>query len=159
VLREVYQWRDGVARDRDVAPFRVLSNEVMSAVARRMPHTVQELSSAEGVDAAGQRHARDLLEAVERARALTDSERPAKRRSPRRPPADPEVDSLVDRMKHARDREADDLGLDRGFLMPRQQLEEIASAHPSTLDQLRSLPSMRNWQVEAVGEPLLRALR
>jgi ribonuclease D len=158
-LREIYAWRDTTARDRDLAPFRVLSTEVMVAVARSMPRTVQELASANGIDGAGHRHARDLVDAVERARSLKDDELPARRKSVRRPATDPEVESLVDRLKTARDREADELGLDRGFLMPRQQLEEVANAHPSTIEHLRSVPSVRNWQVEAVGGPLLRALR
>jgi len=39
VLRELHAWREAVARERDVAPFRVLTNEAMIEIARRMPET------------------------------------------------------------------------------------------------------------------------
>jgi ribonuclease D len=159
VLREIHAWRDRLARDRDVAPFRILSSEVMVAVARRMPHSPADLNGTSGVDAAGQRHARELVEAVERARQLPDDALPVRPRPPRRPPVDREFEALIDRLKSARDRQADELGLDRGFLMPRQQLEEIAAAQPATPGQLREMSGVRNWQVEALGEQILHALR
>ena len=68
-------------------------------------------------------------------------------------------DALMERLKAARDKAADELGLDRGFLMPRSQLEELARGRPRSLDALREMPGIRRWQAEAVGEPLLEVLR
>jgi ribonuclease D len=51
------------------------------------------------------------------------------------------------------------MGLDRGFLMPRQQLETIARALPKNAEELGALLDMRRWQVEALGETLLEAVR
>ncbi len=158
-LREVYGWRDDMARERDLAPFRVVSNEVLAAIARGMPESVRELTELEGINAAGVRHARDLVAAVRRARELPESALPVRRRGPRRPAADPAFESLVERLKTVRDETADRLAMDRGFLMPRQQLEDIARARPRTLAQLRAIPEMRNWQVEVLGDALLEVLR
>ena len=51
------------------------------------------------------------------------------------------------------------LNLERGFLMPRQQLEGAARLKPSVLDDLLEIPDMRRWQVEALGERLLNVLK
>lgn len=158
VLRELYDWRDRLAQERDAAPFRVLSNDQLVRISRSMPRSVGDLRSGD-FDAATVRHARELFEAVQRARALPESELPSRRRGRRRPPPDPAFETRVDRVKAVRDRAADELGMDRGFLMPRQQLEDIARATPASLDELAAVPDVRRWQVEALGRALLDALR
>ncbi|NJD10456.1 MAG: hypothetical protein FIB01_08500, partial [Gemmatimonadetes bacterium] len=77
---------------------------------------------------------------------------------PARPLPDPEFDRLVERLKGARDRAADELALDRGFLMPRQQLEDLARCGARTFEALLAVPDMRHWQVEALGPRLLEVL-
>jgi ribonuclease D len=64
----------------------------------------------------------------------------------------------ADRLRAVRDQAAERLRLDRGFLMPRWQLEKIAAAHPTTLDELAALDTVRRWQIEALGDDLLNAL-
>jgi ribonuclease D len=158
-LRELYAWRDGVARTRDVAPFRVLANETLVAIARRMPENAAALREVAGVSSTlFTRYGPDLLRAIERARNLPAAELPVRRRGPRRPPPDPELDARVERLKQVRDRTADALGLERGFLMPRQQLEDAARLRPANPAQLRDVPDIREWQIEAFGRALLGAL-
>ena len=45
ILRELYAWREGVARDRDQATFRVLSNQALLALSLRAPTTPDELAA------------------------------------------------------------------------------------------------------------------
>ena len=159
-LRELHSWRENVARERDVAPFRVISNETLVALARHMPEHARALAETPGFSAAlAQRRGADVLAALERARALPDADLPVRPRTPRRPPPDAAFDALVDRLKAARDRAADRLVLDRGFLMPRQLLEEIARVRPRNHAQLAAIPGIRRWQVEAAGDDLLAALQ
>ncbi len=158
-LRELYAWREQVAEERDVAPFRVLNNEALVEVARSMPHRTQELDDVQRLSAGNARRYGDaLVAAVERARALPDSELPERPRPPRRPPRDPEFEREVDRLKKARDQQAQRLGLDRGFLMPRSQLEAVARTRPGSLEALAGVDGMREWQVEALGGALLEEL-
>jgi ribonuclease D len=77
----------------------------------------------------------------------------------RRPPPDPEFDARVEQLKRVRDAAAESLGLERGFLMPRQQLEAIARLRPRTREALMEVEDMRRWQVEALGDRLLKASR
>jgi len=158
-LRELYEWREEVARRRDVATFRVVGNEVLIALARGLPRDARALAGMQGVPGSiAERYGSEMAAAVGRALALGEQELPKRVRGPRRPPPEPEFDELVDRLKRARDAGADELGLDRGFLMPRQQLEGVARLRPKKLEQLMDVADMRKWQVEAIGEKLLRAL-
>jgi ribonuclease D len=158
-LRELYNWREGVAEQRDVAPFRVLGNDVLVETARRLPADLKELGDVPKLSPANARRwGQDLLAAVERARGLPASALPERPRRPRRPERDPELEARVERLKAIRDREADRLELERGFLMPRAQLEDIARATPSSEAELASIPGIRQWQVEAMGGALVRGL-
>jgi ribonuclease D len=158
-LRELHGWREGVASTRDVAPFRVVSNEVLIALARELPATQTALGGTRGVPGSlAERYGRDFLDAIARAAALSPDELPQRPRGRGRPAPDPDFDKLVDRLKAARDTAAEELELDRGFLMPRQQLEDVARSSAKTLKDLAAIPDMRRWQVEAMGERLLGVL-
>lgn len=158
-LRELFEWREHTAEERDLAPFRVLTNDAMIEIARLMPSSIEGLAKLRGVPRSlPERSGREVLDAVARARALPESQLPVRPRGPRRPPPDPDFDALVERLRSARDRAADALELDRGFLMPRSQLEELARRRPRTEQELLEIPDVRQWQVEAAGALLLDAL-
>lgn len=159
-LRELHAWREKLAMRRDVAPFRVTGNDVLVAVARALPRDQAQLAGTQGVPhSIAERYGRDLMEAVGTALALPEEALPRRKRGGPRPPADPEFDKLVDRLKGARDVVAEELGLDRGFLMPRQQLEDVARSGAQMTEDLAGVPDMRRWQIAALGERLLKVLR
>jgi ribonuclease D len=99
-----------------------------------------------------------MAAAVQRALAIPERELPQRQRGPRRPPPDPVFDEQVERLKRARDAAAEDLGLERGFLMPRQQLEAIARLRPRSVDELSKVEDVRRWQIEALGDRLLKTI-
>jgi ribonuclease D len=105
-----------------------------------------------------ERYGKDLLEVVNQATRSAPETWPERRRSPRRPPPDPAFERRVERLRAVRDAVADSLGIDRGFLMPRQQLEDVARLQPADTESLRSVPDVRNWQVEALGSLIVDAL-
>ncbi len=158
-LRELHAWRERAAEERDVATFRVLSNEALVEISRRMPKRIEDLSNITGLGTGMiERRGTELLAAVQRAARLDESNLPRFPRHPRRPPPDAAFESRVEKLRAARDRVADQLQLDRGFLMPRQQLEDIARERPRTPEQLLNVRDMRKWQVEALGDAVLQAL-
>lgn len=158
-LRELYDWRESQARSMDRAPFRVVSDDVLVEAARRLADSDRELLEIKGVSRRVlDRFGSDLLGAVRKARQLPERELPRRPERPRRPPPDPEVDAAFDRLKAVRDRQAARLGLDRGVLMPRSKLEELARAQPSSKQELTRIPGIRQWQVKEFGDELVSAL-
>lgn len=158
-LRELLAWRESVAEERDVASFRVLNNEVLADVARHMPHTSAELEEIPHLSTGNVRRYGDaLLAAVRRARSLPEAELPERPRPSQRPRRDPELEQRIERLREVRDRQAERLDLERGFLMPRAQLEAVARERPGSLRELAELNGMRRWQVEALGGVLLEGL-
>jgi ribonuclease D len=160
VLRAVWFWRDETARGRDVAPFRVLGNDAVANIARECPTTRGGLAAVPAMPGSlVERYGAEIVAVAKEALATPPASWPVRRRGPRRPPPDPDFDRRADRLRAVRDAMAQELGLERGFLMPRQQLEDIARRCPADIGALRAVPDVRNWQVEALGARLLGALR
>jgi ribonuclease D len=159
ILRELYAWREGVAREQDRATFRVLGNQALIEMSVNPPKTFGALKGVTGLsDGLAQRRGREILAAVATALEIPEDQLPRWPRGPRWE-RDYELEARVDALKDARNRRAEALDLDPGFVMSRAQLEEVAKAQPRTLDALAAVPGVRRWQVEAVGEALLKALR
>ena len=159
ILGELYAWRETAAEARDVATFRVMSNEALLELARTTPASLGELSGVKGVGSSlVERRGGEILAAIVRGQQVPDPELPSFPRAPRRPPPDANFDARLDRLRGARDKVADELGLDRGFLMPRAQLEAIARLKPKKIEELDQVPEIRRWQIEALGIKLLQAL-
>jgi ribonuclease D len=159
ILRELHAWRESVAKERDQATFRVLGNQTLIALSLRPPASARELPKVEGISQGlADRRGREIFAAVRRGLEVPEDE------LPRFPPArrwdrDPEAEARADRLRDARTQVAEQLGLDPGFLISRAMLEEIARRNPTNIEALLEIPDLRRWQVEALGEALLRALR
>ncbi|MGV9677340.1 HRDC domain-containing protein [Nocardia sp. NPDC003482] len=77
IVRELWTTRDQLARSRDVAPARILPDSAIIAAAETDPKSIGQLRALPVFGGPRQRrYSRDWLGAVERARALTDSELP-----------------------------------------------------------------------------------
>ncbi|TVP54042.1 MAG: ribonuclease D [Gemmatimonadales bacterium] len=162
-LREALAWRDDIARERDKALFRVVGDPVLVSVVQRELGTVDELADLQGMNGGLARsEGEDLLERLARIDRLPDEELRGYPSPPRgsgrgRPP--PEVEETFRRIKEVRNRRAEELGIDRGTLLPNALLQLIAEETPADLDALSTLPGVRAWQVEAVGDAVLDSLR
>lgn len=158
VLREVYEWREGVARERDQATFRVMNNQALLEIAAKPPADERALRAITGVsDGMVQRRGREILAAVRRGLAVPDDELPRWPRAPRWE-RDLEMEARAERLRDLRNRVAELLDLDAGFLMSRATLDDVARLRPRSLEALAEVPGVRRWQVEALGPALLKGL-
>ena len=159
ILREVWEWREEVARRADRATFRILNNEPMLAMAKNPPRDLAALKAIPGVSAdQAERRGRDLLAAVQRGLELSESDLPKLTRPPRRVP-DLAYEERLERLKATRNRLAQEHDLAPGVVCPNGTLEAIARLDPKTSAELGEVTELRRWQLRAFGEELLTALR
>ncbi len=158
LLQELFAWREEAARRLDRAPFRVLHNEALVAIAQAAPGDLEAMGRVPGLSPEiVSRRGEELLAAVGRGLAAPASAIPVFERSRRLPP-DPVFDAALERLKTARNQTAERLDLAPGVLCPNGTLEAVAQARPSTLEEMKALPGIRRWQVNALGTDLLEAL-
>ncbi|MES2359864.1 MAG: HRDC domain-containing protein [Gemmatimonadota bacterium] len=159
VLKELVAWRDERAAALDRATFRVMGSEAMFEIARVHPRTREELAAIKGVPrGVVERHAQDLLDAVQRGLAVPEADLP---RFPRaaRWDRDPDFDSNVAKLKSVRDAAAARLKLDPGVLCARDRMEAVARRKPKAVEELAEIPELRRWQASVLGSDFVAALR
>ena len=160
-LREALSWRDGIARERDKAPFRIAGDPALLETVVRRPGTTGQLAEVRGFNRAlASQEGQDLLERMAQVALLPEEEIVPYPRRARIGPGrlTPEAEERAVRLKEIRNRRADELGIDRGTLLPNAVLFEIARREPHSPDELDAVPGLRHWQAEALGEALLATL-
>ncbi len=77
VLRELFEWRDQLARRTDKAAFRILNNEPMLAMAKSPPRDMAELKAVRGIGTEqAERRGREILAAVQRGLDVLEADLP-----------------------------------------------------------------------------------
>jgi ribonuclease D len=159
VVRALYDFRDGLAREADRPPFKIFGNDLIFEIARIKPSSTQDFNSIKGVSGYHRnRFGRDIVRLVKEAMAIPDEELPEKSES-KTWLRDREMEARIDRMKKARDKIAKDLKVDASVLAPRHILVSVAEAQPHEPADLDRVPVMRNWQKALLGQALIDALR
>jgi ribonuclease D len=160
VLRELFQWRESTARDLDRAPFRVLGNAALLAIAQLAPRSLNRLKSVDGVPrSAVARYGTELVEAVKRGTEVPQSELPAIKR-PLRPEHNQAYDRRLEALKRLRNRRAKEVGMEPGMLCPNGTLQAVARAASSGGKQLSSIAELRKWQANVLGtDEILAAIQ
>ncbi len=159
VLKAVHQWREATAASLDRAPFRVLGNDTLTALARTAPTTRRRLRSMNGVpSSAVGRYGDELLKAVRLGLDTPPDKYPRVERNPRLK-ISRAAQNRLDRLKALRKVAAKDLGIEIGVLCPNGSLQAIAIAAPTTTRDLRKVPDLKRWQCAALGSTeLLQAV-
>jgi ribonuclease D len=151
-LKELTAMRDERARAADVPPFRIVSDETLLALARRLPQAPADLDGLKGFTPLVRRRIGPLvLDAVARAKAVPDGERPRppKGQGRRRTTA---FRVRVERLRAWRRERAAELGLDPGVLFPQSTLDALADRGMAALDGGDPIPGLRRWR-RAILDP------
>ena len=155
VAQALWLAREDIARTFDIAPNLLLHDEVIVALAIEPPRTAAQLARrARRRRRLEEQHAERFLMAVDEALA-TDP-----------PPSDPDRrrwtdrDSRAfDRMREARSKVAEGLGIDVGVLCSSKPLKDAVRADPRDADSLLDAAGLRPWQREQLAEVLWSAYR
>jgi ribonuclease D len=161
-LRYLLEWRDGLARERDKAPFRIAGDPALIEVARSDPRSTKALAETKGFPTGlAFTQGDEILAELDRIRELPESELQGLPRPPRRGPGrpTPEEEDRIARLKGVRNRMAESLGLARGTLLSNGLLEALGRASPASLQEMESVPDLRLWQVRALGPELLKVMQ
>ncbi|MGD2123215.1 MAG: HRDC domain-containing protein [Gemmatimonadota bacterium] len=160
-LRALLAWRDRIARKRDRAPFRVIGDQALLAVAAESPSTVEALAAIQGVSPRlAKAHGEALLRELARIGKLAEADLEPYPRGNRdgQGRLSPEDEQLVENIRALRERRADELELDKGILLSNAQIQEIVRAYPRSMGALLSLPSVKGWQAGILGSEILKIL-
>ena len=152
IVREIYQWRDALARKADRPPFKILGNDSIVEIAKTKPATPRELAEIKAVSRYhSDRYGRELAGIVRRVIELPENELP-ERNEPKPWIRDKALEARIERLKRVRDQHAKELKIDPAVLGARHILTAIATT--GTLD----VPAMREWQKAVMGKALLAAI-
>ena len=158
VLRELHAWREQLAERLDRAPFMMLGNDVMLDLAKDPPADRSALAGRKGIGDRGmERNGEAILRAIERGRAVPKDQWPRVPKSLRYD-RDPEFDDRVKRLRVARERLMIEHELRPGIVGANHLLAAIARRMPTSLEELRTVDGIRNYQVDVFGQDLLNAL-
>jgi ribonuclease D len=155
VLRAVWEERERLARKHDIAPNRLLHDEILRTLAVDPPRTEAQLvRRSQRRRSLLRQHATELLAAIDRGRVAAPEGRDGgtRRWSERHRTA-------FDAMRRARSAVAEELGIDAGILCPSRPLWSVLAGEPRDGAELCSLAELRPWQADLLREPLWQAYR
>ena len=153
VLRELCHYRDGQAQLINQPPFKVLSNRALLEIAQTTPRFIQELDLLPSMSARQVRkHAKGLLNAVQRGLASPPVKRPPCKR------LDDQVMKRMENLHAWRKRTAQMLHVESDIALPRDVLNDIAVRNPSSLPELAGVMASVPWRFECYGAELLKLI-
>lgn len=156
-LRELWEERERIAREQDLAPQHLLRDEVLVSVAADPPGDTAAL-----IERCGDRRRRGRVEpyAARLLAAVTRGlgGRPEEPRDDDRPREDSDR-AAHDALRRARAQVARDLELDPGVLCPSRALWGAVVGDPGDARELCELAGLRPWQAELLGDVLWAAYR
>lgn len=171
IVRELWNERDDVARQRDLSPGRVLPDSALIAAARAEPSSAQALQDLKEFRGRGaQRHLRRWWLALDRALRLPEADLPPATLPGDGPPPprlwadrDPPAAARLAAARAVLAGLADDVGMPVENLLPPDAVRRLAWTPPapiepeSVADRLRTLGA-REWQVGLTGRELAVAM-
>jgi ribonuclease D len=154
VARELVQWRERLAAERDRPVQSVLADNALVEIAKRQPSTPQKLEEIRGVGQGSlRRGARELLAAIERGRAREHQPLAGGPRAAPPEARDAPLIALSEALVRARAREAN---LAYELLAARADLQAIVIGERT--GRRADVRTLRGWRYELVGEELLDLL-
>jgi ribonuclease D len=158
VLKALFDWREQRASQRNVPPYRIMRNETLVELARRLPASEKDLMRTPGVPHRFPPHlARKLVGLIRRAQRDTPPAYPARQATGQRP--DEQTMARYEALRQWRTQKAAERGVDADVVMTNNTLMAIARANPGSQDELETLGILGPWKSRTYGDELLTTLR
>ncbi len=159
VLEALLEYRDQIARRRDVPLFKVIGNAQVMALAKQKPVNRNDLVSIRGLSRkqADQMGAA-LLKTICRALRVPEDKLPAyPRKRPERIGA--KVGERVKRLKQWRDQRGNEMGVDPALICTNAQAKTLALSNPDVPEDMEEIMEIKNWQREQFGHEICGVLK
>jgi ribonuclease D len=154
ILRELVVFREETARQRNVPPFKVLSDKALVGLAQDAPTTPDGLERVDGVGP-GQvrRYGQALLAAIRRGQAAKPPSPPMPE-----PPTDPVLVERYSALREWRKERAQARGVESDVIVSREALWSLAQRMPATPDELREVSGLGPVRAVRYGDEILAVL-
>lgn len=150
-LRVLWEEREALAREHDLAPQYLMHDETLVDLAATPPGTAQELIGRARRTHPVTRHARRLHAALERGAQAPPEEPPPAARW------DSDRTAALSALRRARADVARSLEIDPGVLCPSRRLKAAVSADPAGPEELCERAGLRPWQRDLLEDVLWEA--
>ncbi len=155
ILREVYLTRERIAQERDVPPFKILSDKTLIALAQRAPLSFNDLREIDGMSPAQvRRYGQVLLDAVSAGQHARLPSPPAPE-----PSADPAVVERYTALREWRKHRALERGVESDVIISKDALWMLAERAPASLDEMHDVPGLGPWRLGVYGIEILDVIR
>ncbi len=153
VLIKLFQYRDEIARKRNLPVFKVLSSKALLTLAEQCPTSTNQLLKLELVGKnAIQKHAEELVKAIKDGLASEPVH------YPRREKSDEAFLARENILRDWRKLTAQKMKVNSAVILPRELLYAVASANPANREDLARVMVDVPWRLERFGDDILSIL-
>jgi ribonuclease D len=154
VLEELCKYRDRCAQEADLPAFKVIANRPLVDIALMGPQSADDLKKVEGLSPRQvSRHGERLMQAVRRGLNGKPLYRPANHRP------DERVLNRLERLRNWRKQAGKNMGVESDVILPRDAMERLAQAGPTTPTELAAHMQDLPWRLEHFGPEMLGILK
>ena len=158
VLENLLQLRLDIAEEKDRPTFKIFSNPSLKTLAEEKPATTGQMVKIKALSKKqAQMYGSRCETAIADALALPHKELPSYPRT-RRPKKNLMVQKRITHLKKLREDLSLSMDMEPGFLLNNAVIIGIATANPGTVRALADIDQLRCWQMEAMGEDVLKVL-
>ncbi len=152
VLEKLAQFRQNAAGKKDRPPYKIMSNTALLDLAQKKPKNTDRLHQS-GILSKKQcqMYGDAIIQAVRDALDIPDDALPVYPKT-KKHPASPAVKRRIDALKQWRKNKAGQLEIDPAMLINNAQIQKIAGEAPGNAGDLKSVGTLKNWQLDAFGE-------
>ena len=153
-LRDLYSWREELARHLDEAVFRVLPDGLLVPLVHHSgdPAELRKQFRHGTI----QRHAEAISKVLEQAAARPFTPPVVE---PTLPPLRGQDFELYERLRKWRNELAQELGLETERVLSNRQLKALVLAHPKKLEDLASVSGLEGWRIEKFGTQIWEQIK
>ncbi|MFZ4827720.1 MAG: ribonuclease D [Phototrophicaceae bacterium] len=155
ILKELYLWREQLAEERNLPPFKILSNKVLVDIAQNAPRNTKELHNLSEVSATiAKRYGSELLHQVKRG---TQAPLPTKPPTPEAPTS--QLSERYYALQQWRKNRGEARGVSSDIVLSKDEMWQLAVHMPTTVEQLAQVTGLGTQRLALYAEDILKLLQ